>query len=417
MSQEVKKINLADLVLWTENPRDPIDSSADDQKIVDKAITDTRSKWNLSKLAKEMGAHYDFSELPTVVYQRGKPIVYDGNRRVILGKIKYGMVAVNGFDPSEVPAFPIEIPCNVCSKDIALDNVYRKHAETGSWLPLERDIFLHKHMKKEKSPFLIIEENTGLISAEPHLNQRFVKEEIFSEDVLKKLGMVLDGNSLLSKHNADQTIAIFEDLSRKIKEKKISTRHNRGKVIDVLDPDHQQLVADHKKRPLQQVDLRTRQESVSETKSDQQRKSRRTKTTSQDLFGGPLYLRIGGVSNLYRDIADLYSFYIDRKQSLSEVFPSLIRMALRLLCEAAAKDCAQTMDQYLKARFASAKSTLDQDAKTSLSNHNVTESSIVQLLHTGAHNYSASANVDQTIAVSIILGAILANSHGKVEKT
>lgn len=414
MNQEVKIISLADLVLWTENPRDPVKSTATDQEVVNKAIADDGAKWNLSKLAKEMGNYYDFSELPTVVIHRNKPVVYDGNRRVILGKIKHGLVSVDDFDADEIPEFPVDIPCNVCTKDIALQNVYRKHAETGSWLPLERDIFLHKHLRKEKTPFLIIEESTGFISAAPHLNQRFVKEEIFNEETLKKLGITLNGNHLLSKHSPAETISIFEDISRKIQSKTISTRHNRGKVIDVLDPSQQQLIAEHSRRAPHQVDLKTGSFTYS-PKPTPAKKTRRTKSVTQDIFGGALYLRIGGVSNLYRDIVDLHSFYLSKQKSLSIAFPSLIRMALRLLSEAAAKDCNQSMEQYIKSRFSAAKKTLDQDSKTTLANNNVSESSIIQLLHTGAHNYSASANLEQTLAVSLIMGAILTASHGKVE--
>ncbi len=116
-----------------------------------------------------------------------------------------------------------------------------------------------------------------------------------------------------------------------------------------------------------------------------------------------------------RDIVDLHGFYLEHKRSLSEAFPSLVRMALRLLCESAAKDCSQSLDQYIKARFKEAKAELDQDKKTTLANQNVTESSIIQLLHTGAHNYSASSNMDQTLAISLILGGTLVASHGKVD--
>jgi hypothetical protein len=71
------------------------------------------------------------------------------------------------------------------------------------------------------------------------------------------------------------------------------------------------------------------------------------------------------------------------------------------------------MARYVKSRFQKAKGALDQDAKTTLSNNNVADTSIIQLLHTGAHNYTASANIDQTLAVSIIVGAILTDSHGR----
>lgn len=411
MSQEVKSLKLEDLVLWTENPRDPIDETASDQDIVGRALEDRQSKWNLPKLAKDMGTHYDYSELPTVVFHGKKPVVYDGNRRIILGKIKHKLVDIGEFDTSAIPKFPLEIPCNVCSKEIALQNVYRKHADTGSWLPLERDIFLHKHMKHEKSPFLVMEENTGIISANPHLNQRFVKEEIFREDILKKLGITLSEDKIFSKHSPNETQAILDDISRKIKNKDISTRNNRGKVLEVLDPDSQRIIEEHKRRKAKEVGFGERKSIDANTSNMKQ--SRRVRTKANEIFGGALYLRIGGVSNLYRDIVDLHAFYSDNKDTLSEAFPSLIRMALRLLCESAAKDCQQDLAQYVKSRFKNAKGSLDQNTKTTLSNHNVTETSIVQLLQTGAHNYTAAANMAQTLAVSIIVGAILADSHGK----
>jgi hypothetical protein len=90
-------------------------------------------------------------------------------------------------------------------------------------------------------------------------------------------------------------------------------------------------------------------------------------------------------------------------------------MSLRLLCESAANDCKLTMDQYLKKYFKKAKENLDQDTKTTLSNHNVTEGSIIQLLHTGAHNYQTANNMVQTMAMSIIIGTIITITHGKAE--
>ncbi len=88
-------------------------------------------------------------------------------------------------------------------------------------------------------------------------------------------------------------------------------------------------------------------------------------------------------------------------------------MSLRLLTEAAASDKGFGMDAYLKSSFKAAKKELDQDAKTTLSTQNVTEQSIIPLLHIGAHNYQAANNIDQTIAVSIILGQILTITHGR----
>src|SRR5687768_12746910 len=130
MKQEVQKINNNQLILWTENPRDTIDPKATDQDVVDRALTNT-SKWSLERLAEEMGDFYDFSELPTVVYHGKSPVVYDGNRRMILAKIKHKLVEIGERKMPNLPLIPKDIFCNVCDKDTALRNVYRKHSDSG----------------------------------------------------------------------------------------------------------------------------------------------------------------------------------------------------------------------------------------------------------------------------------------------
>jgi len=110
MSQKIENINIKGLVLWTENPRDFINNTASDQDIINKAISDDSSKWELAKLAKSMGKCYDFSELPAVVIHKDKPVVYDGNRRVAIIKIKHGMVEVHDFKKNIIPDFPESIP-------------------------------------------------------------------------------------------------------------------------------------------------------------------------------------------------------------------------------------------------------------------------------------------------------------------
>ena len=88
MSQEIRNIRIEDLVLWTENPRDPISPESKDQDVAEKAFIDADGRWSLKKLVSDMGEYYDYSELPIVVYDKGKPVVYDGNRRILLGKRK-----------------------------------------------------------------------------------------------------------------------------------------------------------------------------------------------------------------------------------------------------------------------------------------------------------------------------------------
>lgn len=409
--QQVQNIDIKDLVLWTENPRDPVDLTAKDQDIVDRALADKSLKWNLPKLAREMGNYFDQSEIPTVVYKGKKPIVYDGNRRVIIGKIKMGVVNVKGMDPKSLPSFPQSIPCNVCIEKIGLNNVYRKHSDSGSWQPLERDIFLHKHMGQQKSAFLVLEEDTGIISTNPHLNQRFVKEEILTEDNLKLMGFHLDKGHIHSVHTNLEGHSILADISEKIQNKQISTRKNRGQVINILEPGSQQLIDINKdkNRHLSKIKFAKKDDDK------EQRQAKRTVKKEHEIFGGKLYLKMGTVGDLYRDIADLYEFYLQRKDTLSQSFAGLIRMSLRLLCETAAKDKKKKLEDYVKAHFADAKKTLDQDTKTTLSTQNVNDVSILQLLQVGAHNYQATTNLDQTLAVSIAVGALITLTHGREE--
>jgi hypothetical protein len=88
-------------------------------------------------------------------------------------------------------------------------------------------------------------------------------------------------------------------------------------------------------------------------------------------------------------------------------------MSLRLLCETAADNPSRKMQDYLSANFDAAKAGLTQDDKTTLAAQNVRQETIDQLLHTGTHSYTVALNYDQTIAVSLILGAILTRTHGK----
>ena len=409
MTQKIKEIKITDLVLWTENPRDAIDPNATDQDIADSAWINKNEKWNLLKLAKDMKTHYDFSELPTVVYHGNTPIVYDGNRRMILAKLFHGCVILTGIDKDKLPTIPILSPCNVCSKEIAVQNVYRKHADSGSWAPLDRDIFVHKFFNEPKSAFLKLEEATGIISANPHLNKVFVKDEIFSTEKLNYIGFEFENDELLSKHSPSVSKGILENISNEVALKNISTRKNRGNVIEVLNKNNQAHIDLDSNRPAKKV-LLTASSKISLTS---QRLTKRTKKKATELFNGILYLKSGPVSDLYRDIVDLYKYYDLNKDHFSQYFPSLIRMSMRLLCEAAAEEMGNSMDEYLKLNFKLAKKDFDSDIKTTLFANNVSESSITQLLHIGAHNYHAAKGLDQTIAISMILGAILKITHGK----
>lgn len=107
--QQVEYIPLDDLVLWTENPRDPLDGDYTNDDVIRRA-TDGRNdkQWQLSKLSKEMGDRFDLSELPTVcrIDDGPKYRVYDGNRRVILAMLRKAGLTTEGQQQLVPPDFP-----------------------------------------------------------------------------------------------------------------------------------------------------------------------------------------------------------------------------------------------------------------------------------------------------------------------
>lgn len=414
MPQEIKNINIADLVLWTENPRDPIDPYATDQDIVNRAIIDEGAKWNLKSLAKAMGLYYDFSELPTIVYHNERPIVYDGNRRMILAKIQHHLVDIGDYSIS-LPDIPATIPCNVCSEDIALQNIYRKHAESGSWSILERDIFLHKFMKQPKSIFLLFDENTNhYISNHPALNQRFVKDEIFTDKGLQELGFTFRDGQMFSTHTQDEALLILNDIHDKVKNKIISTRNNRGKTLDALDSRTCEIIQKNQDNPPLPFSSSSQNSTPLVPNDKKPRKTKRVKSSSYPLFGQTLTLAPGDINNLYSDILEIYHNYEKNSTRFTMSFFSIIRMSLRLLCESAMKDYHMTdIKIYIKRFFPEAKKLLSPDIKTYLSNYNITVETLPQLLHIGAHDYTATRDREQAIGISIIVGAMLSLSHGK----
>lgn len=418
MSQEILNIKLSDLVLWTENPRDPISSESNNRDIAKKALQDKDNKWNLPKLVSEMGGFYDYSEIPTVVMEHERPVVYDGNRRVLLGKIKSGEITVpEGYNLniSEIPTFPEELPCNVCDRQTALKSVFRKHSTTGTWNVLDRDIFLSKYMNEPKSTFLTMEEYTGIISRNPSMNHRFVKDEVLVERVLTPLGIKIESGKLYTNLTEEGLHRVLQDIVEKVSNKSISTRSNRYHVVDALDETTRRIVEKSKVKPYKEVTQNQAMPLLKAVSVQQPlRLTKRTKKNELVFLGDNVALKLGDVNNLYRDIRSLGEYYASNKDSLSGNFPALLRMALRLLVETAARDESMNdFNDYIKKYFDSAKNLLSKDEKTTLSTNSVNKTSMPQLLHTGAHNYQSSLSYDKAYAMSLIIGKMLSLSHKK----
>lgn len=452
--QQIKNISIKRLVLWTENPRDPISPTAKDQDVVDRASADKKDKWQLRQLAQEMGALYDFSELPTVVYHDSKPVVYDGNRRVILAKIVKKYVKTN-LKFKSLPDVPDKIPCNVCSEDVALDNIIRKHSKSGTWAPLERDIFMCKYKQREETAFMLIDKfMCGCIRDEHELNQGFVRDEIFSASNLSNLGFRVENGMLWSIHNDGDAKLIIDDVFDKVRNKLITTRTFRGKLMEILSPNVLQIIAKSKDNntyipltantaPTPVVPTQnTGSSQISGTTEPKDPNTSGSTTAPTGAVGAPgaesvdpptgltpianeiaypvfnkkYTLKRGHVNDLYRDIQLICTYYENHKKPFSKKFWALIRMSMRLIIETAARsENIEDINEYTNKYFSNAKKLLNADAKTYLSNFNVRKDSIAQLLHTGAHNYVASASEEQTKAIALIVESMLCKSHGKTK--
>jgi len=336
--QEIKPIKVKDLHLWSENPRDPVDVSSTDYDIIKRAIDENPNEWNLDKIVKEMGVHYDFSEIPTVVFIEGKPIVFDGNRRVAVLKYLqnrelYSLLTGKLFfsDGPKGLRELLEIPCNVCDRNTALTNIERKHVNNGSWGTLQREYFLHQHRGRPKSLFLLLEEQTGLISNRPSLNQGFVKDEIFTEKNLKEIGFCVQDEELVSNYKDEQQVKdILGKASSLIENKDMTTRKNRGLLKQTLlekYPESKEVIAGFDAKKTINVVRHKFGSGADEFR-------RRTPTTKQSntLFGKKLILKNGPVNDLYCGICAIY----EKFNGQENVLP-IIAMSLRLLLDIAAR--------------------------------------------------------------------------------
>ncbi len=411
MPQDIKEIDINDLVLWTENPRDPIKATATDQYIAERAISnDGRSRWSIKKLFISMGNWYDNSEIPTVVYVNGKPVVYDGNRRVLIGKIIHKCVKVktdidfSNFDFSE------KIPCNICDKKTALKNVERKHAKGGSWKALERDIFKHKHMGEDKSAFLVIDEATGIISDNTFMNQDFVKEEIFSTVNLKDLNISVEDGVLKTPYTSKELKEILFQIIDLVYNKDITTRKSRRKLTSLFENADSTVkdIISNNKGNLHQPYLGPIYLAFTP----------RTPKKEIPLFGKKLNLKSGIVNNLYRDLRDMHDEWEAR--DYSEHFPMIIGIGLRLLCEVAEAELnpqytTKLVQHYIKKYFDDAKNARTKKEREFFNTNSLSDlnqNDMISLLQKSGHPSSDTMTNGQTIVLSIILGKILEKTHG-----
>lgn len=437
--QKIMHIELEDLVLWSENPRDPLEEDADNEAIIQKALDEASdsARWQLSKLAKEMGDDYDPSELPTVVpiENSDKYRVYDGNRRVILAILQL-RGETPGNPQTRLPIFPEKMPCNVCTKEVALKHVFRKHSESGSWMAYERDLFAFKYMRGKRTVLIRIEEYVDGITRYPSLNQRYVKEDVLNDKHMTEIGFDLDrddygvsqetfleflkliaaevktGGRLSTRGSRNNPIAaIPSTLLEKIRGEEDSSAGGDGED-ELFDDGDFVADANSSKRSKENSN------NAADTMKGKNRKTRVTKPVQYEVFGGTLSLQLGETNNIYSTLDALWSLNEKDKIPQNASFISIFRMGLRLLVDQAAQDKGIDLAKYVKDNFGPAKKKLiekmgTRDVATYLHANNVTQETTLSLLQSGAHAYTSSSNKDQTIALSLILGEMLNLTHHK----
>lgn len=439
--QKVKELSIARLVLWSENPRDPLPDrkiGRENDRIIRRAIEDVDKSWKLLSLLKTMGEMYDSSDLPIVVMKDGHPIVYDGNRRVILAMIKHNEKYLKLLSSSarrKLEGFDVDkkLYCDVCTEATALKLIMRKHADSGSWKPIQQGLFRMKYMEESPSILLLINSLTdGAIESSQMLNQRFVEEEVFTKSRLESLGISVEGDSIKSAYTKDELVGILRDIFKLIEKGDISTRKRAalGNLLSSLSESSQTSYSSKKDQPrvytekYVPIEPAPIEEGAREEKTVPKKRTPRSKMYETPLFGGPLSLKDGPVNNLYREVEALDKLITKNVgKGLTEDAYVVMRMALRLLCETAWKDLKMTyLEEYLKKYFDVAKARLCKAEKTLLSKNLSdedpkpleTHKQLLSRLQDSAHTYDESTrNYRQTVAISVLVGAILSCSHGK----
>jgi hypothetical protein len=339
-NQKIIEIKVSDLHLWTENPRDPIEIESTDFDIINRAISNNGNKWNLQSLISKMGNYYDLSELPTVVKIDHKYVVYDGNRRIAILKYLQNeelYTQLNGGlyfneEPKELRELKV-IPCNVCNIETALTNIERKHVDNGNWTKLERDYFIHKHLNKDKSHFIRLDEQTGIISNNPKLNQRFVKDEILTISNLAEIGFAYNNqNGFVSNYDENTSKKIINNIVELIEKGIVSTRGEfRKQLKGPLLSTYPELKGTINKFNPQKTTKALNYPNDLKNKISIVRKTPISKENDV-LFGKNLSLQDGKVNDLYRAIFNIY----DKNKNDNSILP-ILGMSMRLITEVAAR--------------------------------------------------------------------------------
>lgn len=431
MEQKIRTIALNKLVLWTENPRDPVSPELSDRDIILRAIDNESGNWDLDKMLADIGKQYYYNQIPTVVpTDGGKYVVYDGNRRVAVLKCiqdpELYQLATN-----RLPVFPApeallsqtSLPCDVCDRDTALDIVEKNHAGSKRWGRLQFEQFEYYHRGKPKGRLMIFDEVTGgEVSRNRNLNEEYMQNRLLTDANLSSVGLAMvDGelrSSLGSQEEAEQVIHDIVDM----KDKKLSSaRKNPGDLLGALrELDPERYGEPKAYDPGSSFSLTPAGTSEAESDcfdvratSDVPPKKRRRPVPSRRrglLFGETLRPSGNQPNMVYRAIEWMWEQYCKRPEKLGYLLP-IMGFSLRLLLECVAREHFRKADPN-KDLYTGAISPFINDVvkkdlrksgqKTLLANQSIgtilldANTNIQNILHNWAHG---TVDVDETSLV------------------
>lgn len=418
MKPDERTIKVTDIHLDQENPRFPPVNSQ--REAIDAMLTDQGEK--IATLALDIYQNGLNPSVKLILFKDGKYFVDgDGNRRLTALKLLETPSLADAFPKvrkridailKRAGQVPTEVGCVIFSDRTAARHwiaVNHGGEQDGrgqiNWNAEQKDRF-------ERKPSIGLEAldlltHRGLITTadKAQVNKSTLDRLLSYKEVKSDLAITKKGDHF-NFENVDHLRSTVLNLRGKTVDEVYTATKGKTFVKGALASSEPAAVV-HSDRSASAAG------SLVDGGNGQASRSRRIKKPGLPFFGGKLALKIGHVNNLYRDVESLHDFYQTEKGRLSADFIVIIRMSLRMLAETAAKDQKKDTNSYLAENFDVAKKSLDQNANTSLSNQSVSKESIMKLFHTGAHDYHNSKNEEQALALSIILGAILALSHGK----
>lgn len=440
------KVNVTRLNLDLQNPRVP--KHVKDNNDIDQIRNYLLEKEDVLRIAKSIAKNgYHRSAVAIVYDDDGELIVLDGNRRLAACQLLLNpKLAADVRDRRELEDLSKNFNKQELEKIKIAIAPSRKEAEKEIW-----DI----HVSQLLKPWQVLQKirmyrnliDSGEYDIDsasleygvtPALFKKELEKLFFYEQILEQIRTEKDEEELLKSGFNKIDRLILSTNGKKLLDYSTNNRGditftNRGesdKKLKQLVP----YITDPQKVPAQatqewllenvfsKIDssfsvgrksIKEEKKKNESTTSTPQRKTAREKNRTQMLFGQDLVLRKGNTNNIYMDILDLYDFYSKNTNKLSKNFPALIRMSLRLLVESSVLKTKGIAD-YVKDNYENAKNRLTQDQKTTLANNSINgANSVIQLLQSGAHDYANSANFEQTVAMSIIIGEMLNITHSK----